>query len=103
MFDKIKEINTGFDNRFPQGKNPFKLITRLLEECGELAEQVNHFEETGVKVEKHGHPDRLKMGKELKDVLQCVLGIASYYDVYEELEKSINITHQRLTEEGYIK
>jgi NTP pyrophosphatase (non-canonical NTP hydrolase) len=33
-------------------------MTRLLEECGELAKEVNHFEGTGIKRQKYGEPDK---------------------------------------------
>jgi hypothetical protein len=40
--------------RFPDHNGPFERLARLLEEAGELAQQVNHAEGTGVKVAKHG-------------------------------------------------
>jgi NTP pyrophosphatase (non-canonical NTP hydrolase) len=38
-------------------------MTRLLEESGELAQQVNHFEGAGVKREKYGEPDGKNLPK----------------------------------------
>jgi NTP pyrophosphatase (non-canonical NTP hydrolase) len=38
---KIK-INEGLDKIFSKGKDPFKIITPLLEECGELAAEINY-------------------------------------------------------------
>jgi NTP pyrophosphatase (non-canonical NTP hydrolase) len=46
MFNKLKFICENLDQKYPEGKDPFKIITRLTEECGELASQVNHFENT---------------------------------------------------------
>ena len=59
-------ISVGLGRRFPNHNEPFQIMTRLLEECGELAEQVNHFEGTGVKREKHGEPDKAKLAKKSK-------------------------------------
>jgi formate hydrogenlyase subunit 6/NADH:ubiquinone oxidoreductase subunit I len=48
-------------------------MARLLEERGELAEQVNHFEGTGVKRDKHGRPDKAKLAKEVQECKSCRL------------------------------
>jgi NTP pyrophosphatase (non-canonical NTP hydrolase) len=100
--ERIKKINQGLSRRFPGGNDPFQMITRLAEECGELAAQVNHFEGSGVKQQKHGEPDRHKLAKEVQDVLRCVLQIATYYGVEAELETAINTSYQRLKAEGWI-
>ena len=89
MFDKLYVINAGLNQRFPHGDNPFQIMTRLLEECGELAEQVNHFEDSGVKREKHGPPDRMKMAKEVMDIMRCTLQIVQHYDLQSEVEATI--------------
>jgi NTP pyrophosphatase (non-canonical NTP hydrolase) len=74
-------------------------MTRLLEECGELAEQVNHFEGRGVKHEKYGAPDKAKLAKEVQDAMRCALQIAQYYGIESELEASIEKSYQRVKEE----
>jgi NTP pyrophosphatase (non-canonical NTP hydrolase) len=102
MLDKIFAINEGLSRRFPGGSQPFEIMTRLLEECGELAEQVNHFEGKGVKREKHGEPDKAKMAKEVQDVIRSVLQIAHYYGIEGELEASIEKSYQALISEGYL-
>ncbi|WP_312372521.1 hypothetical protein [Lachnoclostridium sp.] len=30
------------NKRFPKGVEPFQMATRLLEECGEVAKEINH-------------------------------------------------------------
>lgn len=40
-FDHVWQLVEAFNRRFPDGNTPFQLISRLAEECGELAEQVN--------------------------------------------------------------
>ncbi len=37
MWQKLQKINEGLNVRFPDCNNPFMIMTRLLEECGELA------------------------------------------------------------------
>ncbi|MBI5960999.1 MAG: hypothetical protein HY866_19830 [Chloroflexi bacterium] len=102
MFDQLKLINRALDRRFPQGHNPFQMVTRLAEECGELAREVNHFENSGVKVEKHGTPDKQSLAKEVRDVLLCALQIAAYYEAEQELEEVIQTSIQRARDEGLI-
>jgi NTP pyrophosphatase (non-canonical NTP hydrolase) len=101
-FEQLQAVARGFSRRFPEGHDPFRMMTRLLEECGELAEQVNHFEGSGVKREKHGEPDRAKLGHELCDVLTCVARIIDYYHAENEVEASLAWIYQRLTNEGFI-
>jgi NTP pyrophosphatase (non-canonical NTP hydrolase) len=103
MMQRLLAINIGLVCRFPDHNEPFQIMTRLLEECGELAEQVNHFEGTGVKREKYGEPDKAKLAKEVQDVLRCVLQIAHHYGIERELEASIENSYQRLKAEGFIK
>ncbi|WP_436528397.1 hypothetical protein [Actinoplanes sp. HUAS TT8] len=75
--------------RFPDHNGPFERVTRLLEEAGELAQQVNHAEGTGVKVAKHGPFDRAKLVKEVEDVLRTALGIAVHYNVIDDVRAGI--------------
>ncbi|GAA1581164.1 hypothetical protein GCM10009828_001650 [Actinoplanes couchii] len=61
---------------FPDHNGPFERVSRLAEETGELAQQVNHAEGMGVKVAKHGPADPAAMVKELMDVLRAAVGLA---------------------------
>jgi NTP pyrophosphatase (non-canonical NTP hydrolase) len=65
MINKLYKIAEALNVKFPDGINPFMIVTRLAEECGEVAAKVNHFERKGVKVARHGEPDRKKFAKEL--------------------------------------
>jgi NTP pyrophosphatase (non-canonical NTP hydrolase) len=103
MLDKLLPISKGFTRRFPDGNDPFRIATRLLEECGELAQKINHFEGTGVKRRKYGEPDKTHLAKEVEDVMLAALQIALYYEVENELEKSMDQTYQRLKDEGFLE
>jgi len=100
---RLLAVSQGYSRRFPAGDDPFQMMTRLLEECGELAQQVNHFEGSGVKREKYGEPDRAKLAKEVQNVLTCALQVALYYGVEQELADSLERSYQRLKAEGHIK
>ena len=94
MLEKLLVITEDLTRRFPDGNNPFQIMTRLLEECSELAEQVNHFEGTGVKREKHGEPNKEKMAKEVIDVIRGALQIALYYGIEAEVEACFEQSHR---------
>lgn len=101
--EKLYPITRGLMKRFAEGNDPFQMVTRLAEECGELAAQVNHFENSGVKRQKMGEPDTMKLAKEVQDVLRCALTIAVYYDIEAELAASIQQSYTQLQVEGFIE
>jgi NTP pyrophosphatase (non-canonical NTP hydrolase) len=92
MFDKVLLANKGLLAKFPDGDQPYQIMTRLLEEAGELAQQVNHFEGSGIKRDEYGDPDRKNLAAEVKGVLLTTFQLASYYNLAEEVEASLDIT-----------
>jgi NTP pyrophosphatase (non-canonical NTP hydrolase) len=102
MLDKLLPITKGLNRRFASGNDPFQIATRLLEECGELAKEINHFEGQGVKREKYGEPNKDHLAKEVQDVMRSALQVALYYQIEVELETSIEEAYQRMKNEGLI-
>ena len=101
--EKLYAITHGLNRRFPDGNDPFQMMTRLLEESGELAQMVNHFEGTGIKREKYGTPDKAKLAKEVTDLLRCSPQIAIYYGIEDDLENKINESYETMQNEGLIR
>jgi NTP pyrophosphatase (non-canonical NTP hydrolase) len=101
--DMLLAMTEALNRRFPKGDDPFQIMTRLLEEGGELAQEINHFEGTGVKDEKHGAPDRMHLAKEVSDVLLGALQVAVHYGITAELRETIERRYQRMRAEGYTK
>ncbi|MFT5196765.1 MAG: NTP pyrophosphatase (non-canonical NTP hydrolase) [Cellvibrionaceae bacterium] len=96
-FEKLELINIDLDRMFPAGNNPFQIMTRLLEEAGELAEQVHIFEKSGVKAAKHGEPDPHKMAKEIQDVIGCALQVKQGIEMrFEKRLESDRFTAEEL-------
>lgn len=87
---KIRQINQHLTERFPTHNEPFHILARLMEECGELAEQVHIFEAVGIKRQKHGAPSHTQLAKEIQDVLRVVLQLTEHYDLWAELDRSID-------------
>ncbi len=102
MLNELWQITEGLNRRFPDGNDLYRIMTRLLEECGELAQQVNHFEGGGVKRQKYGEPQKEKMAKEIMDVMRGALQIALYYEARPELDEKIQLALVALKREGYI-
>ena len=102
MIDKLYRIAEGLNNRFQDGDDPFYIVTRLAEECGEVASQVNHFERKGVKATKLGSPDRAAFAKELQDVMRAVLQLAIHYGLEEELAASVERSYRQIVIEGWV-
>ena len=101
--EKFYKMAVGANKRFPEGNDPFKMVSFLLEECGEVAAEVNHFEGTGIKRQKHGEPSKEKLANELRQAMVALFKIAAYYSVEDELEASIEKSLQGLKNEGWIE
>ena len=90
------------NKRFPEGVKPFQMATRLLEECGEIASEINLWEDSGIKRQKHGDPKKEDIANEIRHAMVELVKIARYYQVEEELEASIQTSLERSKAEGLI-
>ena len=98
--DKLYKMVQGYWRRYPKGVEPFQMVTRLLEECGELASEVNLWEDSGIKRLKRGEPQKEDLAKEIKQALVALMNIAVYYKVENELEESIDKSLEHMENEG---
>lgn len=103
MIETIKAVNAGLRNRFPAGHEPYRIMTRLLEEAGELAQQVNLFEDPGAKQHKMGEPRKAALADEVKGVLIAAFQVTDYYDAWDDLSESFEAMRDRLIRDGYLK
>lgn len=91
------------NRRFPEGVEPYQMATRLLEECGEIAAEINLWEGSGVKRQKHGEPKKENIANEIRQAMVELVKIARYYRVEEELEEAIRLSLERSKAEGLIE
>ena len=103
FFEKMKILAQGMNHRFPEGNEPYQIMTRVMEECGEVASEVNHFENSGSKTLKHGDPSKMALASEIKDAMNALMQVMIYYDVENEFVQAVEQSISRLTEEGHIK
>ena len=88
--DKLFELARCYTSRFPDGNTPYQIVTRLMEECGEVASEVNHFEASGIKIQKKGPPSKEALAGEIKQAINALIQLTQYYGVEQELIDSIN-------------
>lgn len=91
-FYKMAEAS---NKRFPNGVEPYQMATRLLEECGEVAGEINLWEDSGLKRQKHGAPKKENIANEIRQAMVELVKIAKYYHVEQELEESIEESLKR--------
>ena len=99
---KLYQLAKGYTNRFPNGNTPYQIVARILEECGEVASEVNHFENSGIKTQKHGEPSKQHLADEIKQAVNALMQLAVYCNVQNELEASIDRSIAKMNDEGLI-
>lgn len=99
---KLYQLAKGYTARFPNGNKPFQITTRILEECGEVANAVNHFENSGIKKDKYGDPSKQHLADEIKQAINALVQLAVYYDATDELEISIDRSLDKMKDEGLL-
>ena len=100
--EELFKLAKGLNARYPKGNEPFQIVTRLAEECGEVASEVNLWEDSGIKRQKHGEPKKEAMAGEIKNVLSCAVQLALYYHVEAQLCESIGQSIERLQKENLL-
>ena len=103
-FQKLYKIVEGLNKRFPGGDDPFRILARLLEESGELAQEIHHFEGIGRKRQIHPEPpNKDHLAKECMDIFTAVLHVAKHYNVEQELSDRIDKHYQMVVSEGLVE
>lgn len=100
--ERLIFLAEGMNNRFPEGNTPYQITTRLLEECGEVAKEVNRYENSGTKVLRHGEGSKEELASEIRDALNALMQLALYYDAIDEVKLEVEKAIERLTQEGYL-
>ena len=100
--EKLYQLAKGYTQRFPDGNSPYQIVARILEECGEVASEVNHFERSGIKAQKHGEPSKQHLADEIKQAVNALIQLAVYYNVESELESSIDRSLEKMKAEGLL-
>jgi len=73
---KLYRISEALEKRFPGHRDAFRILARLMEESGEVADQVHLWENVGRKRSSGRVPDKMELSKEIKQVLLAALDLA---------------------------
>lgn len=83
---KIKQLQ----EKIRQSENPFKsaaeIMLAITEEVGEVAQEVALLEKVGTKAHWKIEPSKERLGKEVSNLLNCIVGLANHYDIDIESE-----------------
>ncbi len=100
--EKLFLMAQGANKRFPKGNEPFQMATRLLEECGEIASEINLWEDSGIKRKKRGEPKKENLANEIRQAMVALAQIAIYYNLENELGERIDLSLSNMRKEGLI-
>lgn len=100
--ENLIQLAEGMNRRFPEGNDAFQITTRILEECGEVAKEVNRLENSGTKVLRHGNGSKEDLASEIKDAMNALMQLAIYYNATDQLQTAIHNSIEQLKTEGYI-
>ena len=103
VIEKLYKVCEALEKRFPGNRDPFRILARLMEESGELADQVHLWENIGRKRASGREPNKDELAKEIKQVILAALDLARYYGVENQLEQSIAANYERAVAEGLIE
>lgn len=101
--ENLKKLAEGMNHRFPEGNEAFQITTRILEECGEVAKEVNRLKKSGTKVFRHGNGTKEDLAGEIKDAMNALMQLAIYYDAVDLVQESIAKSIEQLKSEGHIE
>jgi len=97
---KLYKVYEGLNQRFPGNRDAYRILARLMEECGEMAKQVHIFQDVGLKRHKHGQPEKKHLAKEAQDIITSVLHLVMLFDAKQELDELIEKHYQMVLKEG---
>lgn len=84
--DQLYAISASYARRFPDGNHPLGYLTRMTEELGEIAVEVQRLEGSPVKVAKHGPGSVADLASEIEDLLHTAVGLLRCYSAEDAFE-----------------
>lgn len=100
--ERFYEMVKASNKRFPEGGTALSDGNPPVGGCGEVAAEINLWENSGLKRQKHGAPKKEDIANEIRQAMVELVKIAVYYHVEEELDTSIRQSIERSKSEGLI-
>ncbi len=89
FLEKLYKMATLLTERYSEGNEPFQMMARLLEECGEVAKEVHLWENSGIKRMKYGTPVKEDLANEIRQVYIVLAQLLQYYHLEINFENSV--------------
>ena len=99
---KIQMVAEAQTQRFPNGDNPFKILSRLLEESGEVAWEINHYERNGICLEKLNSERKSELVAETYQVMIAICQLIQYFNLEDDFKNRIEEVFQEYIDKKYI-
>ncbi|MBO0810833.1 MAG: MazG-like family protein [Microlunatus sp.] len=97
--DRLYAVVDRYARRYPDQHTPSGYLTRLIEELGEIAVEVQRLEGIPGKVAKHGPGSVDELAGEVEDLLHTVLGLVRVYSAEAALDAAIDREFAKVTRE----
>lgn len=100
---KISLVAQAQTKRFPNGDEPFKIVSRLLEESGEVSWELNHYERKNISLMRNCRDNKENLVTETYQVMIALNQLLQYYDLSDLFARKIEEVYKEYQDKGYIK
>jgi len=97
--DRLYAVVDRYARRYPEQHHGPGYLTRLIEELGEVAVEVQRLEGVPGKVKKHGPGSIDDLASEVEDLLHTLLGLVRVYSAEEALNAVIEREFAKVTDD----
>lgn len=94
--NQLYEISTHYARKFPEGDSALGYLSRLTEELGEIAVEVQRLEGAPAKIAKHGRGNLPDLASEVEDLIHTALGLIQHYRAEAEFDDVVATQHRRI-------
>jgi len=100
--EKILKVAEAQTKRFPNGNDPFKIVSRLLEESGEVAWELNHYDRKGISLECKNKDGKREIMCEMYQVMISLCHLLQYYDLQNDFRDRIDEVYKEYMEKNLL-
>jgi len=100
---KISIVAQALTKRFPNGDEPFKIVSRLLEESGEVSWELNHYERKNISLMRNCRDNKENLVTETYQVMIALNQLLQYYNLSDLFARKIEEVYKEYQDKGYIK
>jgi NTP pyrophosphatase (non-canonical NTP hydrolase) len=102
LIEKVFTVAKAQSNRFPEGDYPFNIVSRLLEEGGEVAWELNHYARKGISIDRFNPDGKRELVYETYQVMIALCQLMQYFNLEDDLKKRMDEVHQEYLNKGYL-